>query len=237
MRLFVEGHDRLPSPRWEQLFEVVTHSWPEDPAPNELYLRFAGNVLALHRGDDRAGLRVEARELRRRLRGAFALGRACGAPGRRVLDATAGLGVDGLALAARGCAVTLVERHPALWALLDDYLRREGPGEVVLLHADARTLTEQDLGQRPEVIYLDPMFSARGKGALPGKPMQYLRALELDDADGSVELLRWALGLALDRVVLKRRRKDPVLAKPSWQLKGSSVRYDVFRAPIASPTG
>lgn len=231
MRLLVDGHDVLPSPRWEQLFDVVRHR-PDVAAIGEPYLRFTNDTLTLHRGDDPHGLRIETAEIRRRLRGAFTLGRACGGPGRRVLDATAGLGVDGLALAARGSTVTLVERHPALWALLDDYLRREGPANAELLHADARTLTAKDLAWRPEVIYLDPMFSARGKGALPGKPMQYLRALDLGDDDGSAGLLSWALGLALDRVVLKRRRKDPLLAEPSWQLKGTRVRYDVFRAPF-----
>jgi 16S rRNA (guanine1516-N2)-methyltransferase len=228
MRLFVEGQATLPSPRWEALFEISDRSWPEQESPHELFLRFSGDGLRLHHGADRKGLHIDGGEIERRLRGAFLLGRACGGPGRSVLDATAGFGVDGLALAARGCVVTLVERNAALWALLDDYLRRESPADVALLHADARTLGLEDLDAAPEVIYLDPMFPARGKGALPGKPMQYLRALELDGGDEGLELLGWALDLARDRVVLKRRRKDPLLADPSWQLKGSSVRYDVF---------
>ena len=44
-----------------------------------------------------------------------------------VIDTTAGLGRDAWLLAALGCRVTLVERHPAVAALLADGLKRAPP--------------------------------------------------------------------------------------------------------------
>ena len=41
-----------------------------------------------------------------------------------VIDATAGLGRDAFVLAALGCHVRMLERHPVVAALLDDGLQR-----------------------------------------------------------------------------------------------------------------
>lgn len=41
-----------------------------------------------------------------------------------MVDATAGLGRDAFVLAALGCRVRMVERHPVVAALLDDGLQR-----------------------------------------------------------------------------------------------------------------
>ena len=53
------------------------------------------------------------------------------------------------------------------------------------------------------------------------------------------ELSDW-LGVALqqadERVVVKARAKAPVIGQPAWQLKGRSVRFDVYR-PAAPRSG
>ena len=80
---------------------------------------------------------------------------------------------------------------------------------------------------------LIPMFPAHGKTALPGKRMQVTRALPGAETDMSTdELLCWIEAgrtAARRRVVLKRRLKDPVVGSPDWQIKGRSVRFDVYR--------
>ncbi len=201
--------------------------------PAEFHLRYGNRRLELVRRGDARGLAVERAEIERRLRGPFLLGRACGirkGTRLRVLDATAGLGIDGLALVLAGQEVHLVERHPVLWALLGDLLDRLG-GEVVgarLTLGDSRLLLEQNHDSF-DVICFDPMFPARGKTALPGKRMQYLAALldeetTLDEDD--IELAKERAG---SRVVLKRRARDPVIGRPDWTIRGRSIRYDVYR--------
>ncbi|MCK8516682.1 class I SAM-dependent methyltransferase [Methylonatrum kenyense] len=167
--------------------------------------------------------------------------RAVGATkGRRptVVDATAGLGGDSLILAWAGCAVTLVERSPIVVALLTDALERvrhtapDNPAaELRLVEADARDwlagLAETD---RPDVVYLDPMYPERGAAAAARKEMQRLKQLLGSDEDAAPELLRVARAAARQRVVIKRPRKAPLLAgsKPSHQISGRSTRFDVY---------
>lgn len=239
MRLQWLADHPLPT-AFESLFDVMTPD--ATPATDELYLRYEGDALRLCRGADGRGIHVRREDAQKRLKGDFLLGRACttGArAGLRILDAMAGLGIDGLALALRGHSVTLVERNPALWALLYDLLQRvEVPG-LALQRADCRTLleTRDEIGAPYDVIYLDPMFPQRSKRALPGKHMQYV-ALLLGEEAGSdqqlepgslLALIQAARRVAASHVVLKRRRTDPLVGKPDWQLQGRSVRYDMFR--------
>jgi len=176
---------------------------------------------------------VDRLEIERRLRGRFLLGQACGTRRDRplsILDATAGLGIDGIALALSGQRVHLVERHPLVWALLVDLLGRLGFGsdDVRLTLGDSSDVLERSR-DRYDVIYIDPMFPARTKKALPGKRMQYLAAMLGDSVQpGPLEVER-ARERAVKRVVLKRRARDPVIGLPDWTIRGKAVRYDVYR--------
>jgi len=239
MRLQWTAEGALP-PVFESLFEVLA---PDAvPDRDELHLRYSDGVLQLCRGTDLRGVHVRREDIQKRLKGDFLLGRACAGSARhglRILDAMAGLGTDGLALALRGHRVTLVERNPVLWALLSDLLQRLDIPGLALQLADCRTLLEaQDASPAPyDVIYLDPMFPQRSKRALPGKHMQYVVQLLDEDAENGDQqdlealpaLIQSARKVAASHVVLKRRRTDPLVGTPDWQLKGRSVRYDMFR--------
>ena len=207
---------------------------PIEPPESGFYLCFEKDLLELRRTGDALGISISAQEIDQRLAGPFMLGRACGLPGAglRVLDAMGGLGVDALALARAGAAVQVVERHPMLWALLKDLIRRTGANVSAALGDCADLLRD---GADYDVIYLDPMFPDRRKKALPGKRMQYLGALLADAAPFDPGLISLAQQCARSRVVLKRRLKDPVPIKPDWTLRGSSVRYDVFLGRRAGP--
>ncbi|ACR70863.1 ribosomal RNA small subunit methyltransferase J [Edwardsiella ictaluri] len=158
-----------------------------------------------------------------------------------VVDATAGLGRDAFVLASLGCRVRMLERHPAVAALLDDGLQRGyadaeiGPWlreRLTLLHASSiealATLTP-----RPEVVYLDPMFPHRQKSALVKKDMRVFQALVGADDDADA-LLAPARRLATKRVVVKRPDYAPPLAgvaTPNATLT-KSHRFDIY-APLA----
>ena len=188
----------------------------------QLYLDAGG--IALSRGGETHPLRLAAAPLGRRRARGLGLARACGAgPGVRLLDATAGWGIDGLTLAGLGCAATLVERSPIVYALLEDRARRSG------VAARIEFGDSQDwMAQGFDVIYLDPMFETRRKPALPGKALQLLRQVAGAAPATPSALLRLARSHARRRVVLKRRVYAKPLAPPDWQIQGRTVRFDVY---------
>lgn len=178
--------------------------------------------------------------VRRRIQGGRRqpLARAVGlhkSGGVSVLDACAGLGTDGFVLASLGARVTMAEREPAIFALLEDALRRAGQpqdaaGRLAVVFADAEDwLTQCPSESLPDVIYLDPMYPGHGKAALPAKEMQVLRALLGRRPQNATRLLKTALRRAERRVVVKRpARAKPLLAKPDFSYAGKQARYDVY---------
>lgn len=159
-----------------------------------------------------------------------------------IADLTAGLGGDAFALASLGATLVLVERQPVVAALLADGVARahlaarDDPelatimARISLVNSDARQWL-QGLGedQRPDVIYLDPMFPERRKSALVNKSMQVFHRLVGADTDAD-ELLPLALEKARFRVVVKRPSQAPWLnnREPGYALEGKSVRFDIY---------
>lgn len=172
------------------------------------------------------------------------LGRAVGVsgrPGLEVLDATAGLGRDGFILADMGCVVTLCERQPVIAAMLGramqlalasgDAWLEQVVARMRLYAGDARTLAADSIGDT-QVIYLDPMFPERDKSAAVKKEMALFQLLLENESAGQddEELLYWAMQQDVARVVVKRPPRAPSLGgqKPSHQLAGKAVRFDVY---------
>ena len=155
------------------------------------------------------------------------------------VDATAGLGEDSLLLAAAGFTVTMYEKDPVIAALLRDALERAAANPELAPVAARMTLVEgdsvaglRDLGFSPDVVFLDPMFPERTKSAAVKKKFQLLHHLERP-CDNEAELLGAALTAHPRKVVIKRPPKGPLLAgaKPSYQVSGKAVRYDVIVPP------
>lgn len=155
------------------------------------------------------------------------------------VDATAGLGEDSLLLAAAGFTVTMFEKDPVIAALLRDALERAAANPELASVAARMTLVEgdsvaglRDLGFSPDVVFLDPMFPERTKSAAVKKKFQLLHHLERP-CDNEAELLGAALTAHPRKVVIKRPPKGPLLAgtKPSYQVAGKAVRYDVIAPP------
>jgi len=159
----------------------------------------------------------------------------------RVLDATGGFGEDACLFARIGCEVVALERHPEVFALLQELVREAGD-PFALRHADLLSLdpaappADDPAFTSPfDVVYLDPMYDAPRK-TLARKPLRALRALVGPDADQD-RLLAAALRWATRRVVVKRPSAAPSLAgaTPVSTHRGKAVRYDVY-VPGVTPT-
>ncbi|MCL4129716.1 UNVERIFIED_CONTAM: hypothetical protein GTU68_044308, partial [Idotea baltica] len=155
----------------------------------------------------------------------------------KILDLTAGLGRDSFVLASLGASLLMLERHPIVFALLEDGLARarEHVLDRVLGEIDQENLADALNGRSkpdaicPDVIYIDPMFPTRDKSSKVKKEMQLFHQLVGTD-DDSFELLSLALEKAKYRVVVKRPAHAPFLdeQKPGYSLKGKSTRYDIY---------
>lgn len=205
-----------------------------DAPPREtdgFHLWAANDRLELRqgRGGRVAALWIGLEEVRRRAQQGSELRKACGEPGAggKLLDPMGGWGIDALVLAGRGWQVEVVERHPAVSALQQDLVRRSGAVGVHCRCADGFEVLTASTGV--DVVYLDPMFPERRKRALPGRRMQWLAQLARQDARPLAQWLELARAASRGRVVLKRRRTDPQVSAPDWQIVGRTVRYDVYR--------
>jgi len=171
-----------------------------------------------------------------------ALARAAGIkPGFNptICDATAGLGRDAFVLASLGCRVTLCERSPVIAALLADGLERAALRSDIggwvsqrlrLVHAEAASeLARLAATDRPDVVYLDPMYPPGKDHVLAKKEMRALQQILGADQD-SGKLLEVALGCARRRVVVKRPKRAGWLddRKPASAIESRKTRYDLY---------
>lgn len=160
---------------------------------------------------------------------------------RSVVDATAGLGRDAFLMACLGCTVLAVERSDVLAMMLQNAVTRARESRearlaaiahrlVVVAGDSSRVLLELAESNRPDVVYLDPMYTPRESSALAKKEMRILRTLVGGDED-SRSLLGAALKVSRKRVVVKRHLRAPALSDAvDLSVKGRSVRYDVYLA-------
>ncbi len=156
--------------------------------------------------------------------------------GLKVLDAMAGFGLDAMVMMGLGCEVQLVERSQVMHVLLRDALDRfsstQSSSAAGVECGDVVKFIKNLTGPpKYDVIYLDPMFALRKKNALPNRRAQLLvRLVDSSVSEQSlVQLIKLSQRKASMRVVLKRRRTDPVALKPDWQIRARTVRFDVYR--------
>lgn len=164
----------------------------DEPKLGAVYVDFVGGTMAHRRKF--GGVRGEA------------VAKAVGIKGSAlptVIDATAGLGRDAFVLAAIGCQVRLVERHPVVFLLLQDGLNRAYQDEEIgeMLQQNLHLLNVQHINELDpnsdyaDVVYLDPMYPHKQKSALVKKEMRVFQHLVGADLDAD-ELLLPALQLA-----------------------------------------
>ncbi len=166
----------------------------------------------------------------------------------KLLDATAGLGHDSLLMAHLGAQVTLIERHPILFTLLEDAKNTAQNDSFLasimcninLIFDDAQNYLQTQIKAKNafDVVYLDPMFPQRNqnqqtekKQAQVKKQMQLLHLLlpEQGEMDLGDQLLPLAQQIAA-RVIVKRPRLAVFLNNqiPSHQWQGDACRFDAY---------
>ena len=158
-----------------------------------------------------------------------------------ILDTTAGLAGDAFVLATLGCPVTLLERSPIIFALIEDAVVRASLSDKFqsiikqgfnIINTDANDFIAQQLAKnspKPDVIYIDPMYPERKKSALVKKDMQILQRLHGND-DTTSQLFDNALLYAKKRVVVKRPLHADTINKkvPNTSVKSKKTRYDIY---------
>ena len=102
-----------------------------------------------------------------------------------------------------------------------------------LFHGVSYDVLEDWQHERPDVVYLDPMYPHKKKSALVKKEMRIFQQLLGGDEDAD-KLLAPALKLALNRVVVKRPDSAPWLdnVKPNMAIESKKHRFDVYLTTI-----
>jgi 16S rRNA (guanine1516-N2)-methyltransferase len=159
---------------------------------------------------------------------------------KHILDGTAGLCRDAFVLAVLGAKLTLVDRSPIVYALIEDARRRgmaQGAylsGILSRMPCVCADLLDYIQIKPPalleyDVIYLDPMFPEARKSALAKKEMQILQKICQNSRDLSV-LLEASLEYTRERVVIKRStdQKPICLKRLGFSITQRLVAFDVY---------
>jgi len=211
--------------------ERDTSTWQLVRAPDRMNLCSPAGpgaiALALELGNGPLARRIRQSRRDEPLPRAVGLHRTGDPP--HVVDATAGLCRDAMVLAHFGCRVTAIERIPALAFLAHDAIHGSWLAShlTIVCRDSLQFLSGLEGGDRPQVVYLDPMFEQHGSAQVK-KDMQVCRALAGPTPDAA-ELHRAAMAAASERVVVKREAKAPPLAPGvSFAVDGERVRFDVY---------
>jgi 16S rRNA (guanine1516-N2)-methyltransferase len=156
----------------------------------------------------------------------------------KILDATAGLGKDALSFAYLGAYVVAIEENQLIFALLENGLQRAFEDakfknkfqDKIQIHQGSSLDFMKNLSEaeKPDVIYLDPMYPEAEKSAKPKKEMVFLREL-LKPTENLEQLVELALQKTKGRVVLKRPLdSDFILKKPQHSFQSKMVRFDMY---------
>jgi 16S rRNA (guanine1516-N2)-methyltransferase len=165
------------------------------------------------------------------------LAQAVGKKTVSIVDATTGWAQDSLVLFRMGYQVTCIERSPIMAALIQDGFERLSQKDWVqkrqltppnLLVGNAIELLGS-LSEKPDCIYLDPMFPQKRKpSAATRKSMAILRDILGDDLDRQA-LFDAAMQASGRRVVVKSPDyAEPLGGKPNESYQGKLLRYDVY---------
>jgi 16S rRNA (guanine1516-N2)-methyltransferase len=184
----------------------------------------AGNRFSINFIEDKRNYQKAKSSMKKEL-----IGRAMGSGryGLKVLDLSAGLGIDSVFLSQLGFEVTAVERNPLIYLALNEAAQHL-PNGPKFVFGSSESFLEQASGSF-DVIYFDPMFPEKAKSALPRQEMVLFRNLVGADEDADQVVQKALQTKGAQRLVIKRPIKAPVLfKKPESQVEGKLVRFDIY---------
>jgi 16S rRNA (guanine1516-N2)-methyltransferase len=152
--------------------------------------------------------------------------------GLKIADLTLGLAQDSLKLVYLGAEVTGIEKHPWIFALVENAIERVKnltAGQKLKIKNGSSLDFVDELLEEHEVFYLDPMFTHK-RSALPKKGMQYLAEITGDDDEKELGRLMKKIISSGKRLVVKRALKAPYLAgiEPRRHIDGKMIRFDIY---------
>ncbi len=175
------------------------------------------------------------------------ISRACGwkLGCRKLLDLTAGFGVDAIFLAQLGFDVLSLERNPILFIMLNqalDHAKQTQPDNdlwkrLKFQYDDGsnfilKSLNDINYNKQFDVVYYDPMYPHKSKTALPSKEMQFLRSIVGQD-EANADVVKLAQRFSKLLTVVKRPILAPlVVNNPSFTLESKLVRFDIYKNKI-----
>lgn len=149
-----------------------------------------------------------------------------GAKGFKLLDLSAGLGVDSVFLNQLGFKVTAVERHPLVYMALK--IASAQMPEIEIVFSDSLKFLGSVNPADFDVAYFDPMFPEKKKSALPKQEMVFFKNLVGADEDAS-QIVNLATEKKLfKRFVVKRPLSAESFKKPAGSIEGKIIRYDIY---------
>ncbi len=155
----------------------------------------------------------------------------------KILDITAGWGIDSFILAQHGKLVTMIEQNTLIHSVLSKSLfnaNQVSHTKAAAQRIELKTGNSIEFLQALEkyadydCIYLDPMFPAHRSNAKPGKEMQLLQKItENLDINACFKL---ALLKSGNRVVVKRPLNAPTISalKPDMAYRAKTIRFDIY---------
>lgn len=158
-----------------------------------------------------------------------------------LLDLTAGWGGDALMFAEMGFRVVSLEKNPIIFLLLEDGLQRFYSSSlndpiirdkrIQFQFVEAELFLRQSKKQSFDIVYFDPMFSEKSKGALSSGRIQLLQSLTgFSDPLPPQELFQEACRVCKNRFIVKRPgRSRPLFEPVDHRYPGKSIFYDMYK--------
>lgn len=187
---------------------------------------FSGNKFKIDFINDKKNYLKTKQSMKKEL---IARAMGSGRYGNKILDLSAGLGIDSVFLAQLGFSVTALERNPLIYFALSEAQKQSSELKVDFIFSNALDFLQNTEGEFP-VIYFDPMFPEKTKSALPRQEMVFFRQMVGADEDSSQVLEAAIKRKGVRRVVVKRPIKAPWLGerKPQSSIEGKLIRFDIY---------
>ncbi len=154
-----------------------------------------------------------------------------GKKGLRLLDLSAGLGIDAIFLSQLGYTVTALERNSIIYLALSTAWKKlptESRKLIKFIYASAEDFLDQPT-EDFDVCYFDPMFPDKKKSALPKQQMILFKQLVGSDEDASQVIEKLLKSKKFSRLVVKRPLKaDALFCKPQSCISGKLIRFDIY---------